>query len=105
MRNHKIGKLINFPVLFHFSVKERKNKKKLHKKIKNMPEVKIERIVSVSSEDPIFKAENLLKKLKWRCQNNGEQQVSVVLQLNKSVQIRLLETLSSTLPTFSRIFE
>ena len=55
-----------------------------------MPEVKIERIVSVSSEDPIFKAENLLKKLKWRCQNNGEQQVSVVLQLNKSVQIRLL---------------
>ena len=58
-----------------------------------MPEVKIERIVSVSSEDPIFKAENLLKKLKWRCQNNGEQQVSVVLQLNKSVQIRLLEKL------------
>ena len=91
MRNHKIGKLINFPVLFHFSVKERK--KKNHKKNKNMPEVKIERIVSVSSEDPIFKAENLLKKLKWRCQNNGEQQVSVVLQLNKSVQIRLLEKL------------
>ena len=90
MRNLKIGKLIKSPVLFHFSVKERKNKKKLHKKIKNMPEVKIERIVSVSSEDPIFKAENLLKKLKWRCQNNGEQQVSVVLQLNKSVQIRLL---------------
>ena len=58
-----------------------------------MPEVKIERIVSVSSEDPIYKAENLLKKLKWRCQNNGEQQVSVVLQLNKSVQIRLLEKL------------
>ena len=58
-----------------------------------MPEVKIERIVSVSSEDPVFKAENLLKKLKWRCQNNGEQQVSVVLQLNKSVQIRLLEKL------------
>ena len=53
----------------------------------------LERIVSVSSEDPIFKAENLLKKLKWRCQNNGEQQVSVVLQLDKSVQIRLLEKL------------
>ena len=70
-----------------------------------MPEVKIERIVSVSSEDPIFKAENLLKKLKWRCQNNGEQQVSVVLQLNKSLQIRLLETLGSILPTFSRMFE
>ena len=52
-----------------------------------MPEVKIERIVSVSSEDPVFKAENLLKKQKWRCQNNGEQQVSVVLQLNKAVQI------------------
>ena len=56
-----------------------------------MPEVKIERVVSVSSEDPIFKAENLLKNMKWRCQNNGESQVSVVLQLSKPVKIRLLD--------------
>merc|ERR1712212_431686 len=55
--------------------------------IETMPEVKIERVVSVSSEDPIFKAENLLKNMKWRCQNNGESQVSVVLQLSKPVKI------------------
>ena len=60
-----------------------------------MPEVKIERVVSVSSEDPIFKAENLLKNMKWRCQNNGESQVSVVLQLSKPVKIRLLELIKS----------
>ena len=59
--------------------------------IETMPEVKIERVVSVSSEDPIFKAENLLKNVKWRCQNNGESQVSVVLQLSKPVKIRLLD--------------
>ena len=62
-----------------------------------MPEVKIERVVSVSSEDPIFKAENLLKNMKWRCQNNGESQVSVVLQLSKPVKIRLLDFILSQL--------
>lgn len=52
-----------------------------------MPEIKISRIVSVSSEDSLFKAENLLNSKKWRSQNSGEQQVSVVFQLCKSAQI------------------
>ena len=52
-----------------------------------MPEVKFERVISFSSEDQNYKADNLLKSKKWRCQNNGESQVSVVLQLSKSIQI------------------
>ena len=52
-----------------------------------MPEVKIARVVSVSSEDPIYEAANLLKSKKWRCQNVGEQQVSLVLQLSAPSQI------------------
>ena len=56
-----------------------------------MPMIKLERIVSVSSEDPIHKAENLLKKKKWRCANAGESQVKAVLQLAKSSVINSID--------------
>ena len=56
-----------------------------------MPEIKLERIVSVSSEDPIHKAENLLKNKKWRCANAGESQVRVVLQLSKASVIKSID--------------
>ena len=57
----------------------------------NMPEVKLERVVSVSSEDPIHKAENLLKCKKWRSANAGESQVRVVLQLSKASVIKSID--------------
>ena len=56
-----------------------------------MPEIKLERIVSVSSEDPIHKAENLLKSKKWRSANAGESQVKVVLQLTKASIIKSID--------------
>ena len=56
-----------------------------------MPEVKLERVVSVSSEDPIHKAENLLKCKKWRSANAGESQVRVVLQLSKASVIKSID--------------
>ena len=52
-----------------------------------MPRVNFERIISVSSEDSLYKAENLLNSKKWRSENPGEQQVSVVIQLSKLSQI------------------
>ncbi|KAJ8719280.1 hypothetical protein PYW08_011455 [Mythimna loreyi] len=55
-----------------------------------MPRVKIDYIVSFSSEDPDHPASNLLlrevSKKKWLCRR-GESTCSVVLQLHKSVKI------------------
>ena len=55
-----------------------------------MPEVKFDHVVSFSSEDPPFKAENLTGKSKngkWRCANAGESQASVVLQAKSPFKI------------------
>ncbi|KAM3956395.1 LOW QUALITY PROTEIN: DNA repair protein XRCC1 [Aphomia sociella] len=55
-----------------------------------MPRVKIDYVVSFSSEDPENKADNLLAwdigKKKWLC-GKGESSCSVVLQLARAVQI------------------
>ncbi|CAH1389339.1 unnamed protein product [Nezara viridula] len=57
--------------------------------------VKFERIVSVSSEDPSFPAENLLKSnyndKKWKCKLPGEKQISVVLQMDSAVTISAID--------------
>ncbi|XP_049795670.1 DNA repair protein XRCC1-like [Schistocerca nitens] len=52
-----------------------------------MPMIKFDRVVSCSSEDPNHPAKNLLRTetyKKWKCKNAGEDQISVVLQLEKS---------------------
>ena len=56
-----------------------------------MPAIKLEKIISVSSEDPSFKAENLLSNKKWRSNEVGESQVSVVFQLSKSSVIKSID--------------
>ena len=48
-----------------------------------MPVVKLDRIISVSSEDPNYKGENILTSKKWRSKTVGEDQVSIVIQLSK----------------------
>ena len=48
-----------------------------------MPVVKLDRIISVSSEDPNYKGENILSSKKWRSKTVGEDQVSIVIQLSK----------------------
>ncbi|XP_066909409.1 DNA repair protein XRCC1 [Halyomorpha halys] len=57
--------------------------------------VKFERIVSVSSEDPSFPAENLLKSnyndKKWKCKLPGEKQISVVIQMDSPVAINAID--------------
>eukprot|EP00095_Tigriopus_kingsejongensis_P001221 snap_masked-scaffold1412_size42778-processed-gene-0.4 protein:Tk01221 transcript:snap_masked-scaffold1412_size42778-processed-gene-0.4-mRNA-1 annotation:"dna repair protein xrcc1" len=55
-----------------------------------MPEIRIAHVVSFSSEDPVFKADNLLLndgKKKWRSQEPGEKRVWVILQLEKASHI------------------
>ncbi|CAG0899707.1 unnamed protein product [Darwinula stevensoni] len=59
-----------------------------------MAPLNIQKIVSLSSEDPNFPAENLLKSdsfKKWRCKEPGEKQASVILQLDKSSQIHAID--------------
>jgi DNA-repair protein XRCC1 len=56
-----------------------------------MPEVKFDQIVSFSSEDSSQKADNLLANKKWRCQNAGESQATVVIQLSKTAQISSID--------------
>ena len=56
-----------------------------------MPAIKLEKLISVSSEDPSFKAENLLSNKKWRSSEVGESQVSVVFQLSKSSVIKSID--------------
>ena len=48
-----------------------------------MPSLKIQKIVSFSSEDPLFPASNLLKNGKWRCKEEGEKAPWVMFQLEK----------------------
>ncbi|XP_075977027.1 DNA repair protein XRCC1-like [Anticarsia gemmatalis] len=59
-----------------------------------MPRVKIDYVVSFSSEDPEHPASNLLalevSKKKWLCKK-GESQCSVLLQLNKAVKINSVQ--------------
>ncbi len=47
-----------------------------------MSEIKLKRIISFSSEDPVFKAENLLNYQKWIGSNAGETKQSVVIEVN-----------------------
>ncbi|XP_069796175.1 DNA repair protein XRCC1 isoform X3 [Narcine bancroftii] len=59
-----------------------------------MPEVKLRHVVSCSSEDPTFKAENLLKAdtyRKWRSRDKGEKQISVILQFEKAELIHSID--------------
>ncbi|XP_013394562.1 DNA repair protein XRCC1 [Lingula anatina] len=59
-----------------------------------MPEIKIQHVVSCSSEDKNNPAENLLKpegKAKWKSAASGEKQVSVVLQFEKSSQVHQID--------------
>ena len=46
-----------------------------------MAALKIQKIVSFSSEDPLYPASNLLKKKKWKCKDEGEKQAWVLLKL------------------------
>ena len=46
-----------------------------------MTVLKIQKVVSFSSEDPLHPASDLLKKRKWRCRDEGEKQAWVLLQL------------------------
>ncbi|XP_048379867.1 DNA repair protein XRCC1 isoform X2 [Stegostoma tigrinum] len=55
-----------------------------------MPEIKLQYVVSCSSEDTTHKADNLLKPdtyRKWKCSDLGEKQASVILQFEKAEYI------------------
>lgn len=58
-----------------------------------MPTVKIERIVSCSSEDSNHPAVNLLScdNKTWKCKNAGEKQASVVLQLEREAVLTSID--------------
>ena len=65
-----------------------------------MPVVKLDRIISVSSEDPNYKGENILSSKKWRSKTVGEDQVSIVIQLSKPSLITAIGNF-----TYLKIFE
>ncbi|XP_046383136.1 DNA repair protein XRCC1 isoform X2 [Ischnura elegans] len=59
-----------------------------------MPKVKVSHIVSFSSEDLKFPAENLLKSenyRKWKCKDPGEKEASIILQLEKAEKISSID--------------
>uniref|UniRef100_A0A673FR78 DNA repair protein XRCC1 n=1 Tax=Sinocyclocheilus rhinocerous TaxID=307959 RepID=A0A673FR78_9TELE len=59
-----------------------------------MPEIKLKRVVSCSSEDNTHKADNLLSSdtyRKWKAARPGEKHVSVILQLEKEEQIHSID--------------
>ncbi|XP_057669634.1 DNA repair protein XRCC1 [Diorhabda carinulata] len=59
-----------------------------------MPTIKIDHIVSFSSEDSVHVAHNILStdsNKKWKCQLPGEKQAIVVLQLEKASQITAID--------------
>ncbi len=58
-----------------------------------MSEIKLKRIISFSSEDPVFKAENLLNCQKWIGSNAGETKQSVVIEVNFQISFKRLSTL------------
>eukprot|EP00092_Neocalanus_flemingeri_P049906 GFUD01057503.1.p1 GENE.GFUD01057503.1~~GFUD01057503.1.p1 ORF type:complete len:671 (+),score=267.75 GFUD01057503.1:61-2073(+) len=52
-----------------------------------MAPLKVKKIVSFSSEDPLHPASNLLDKGKWKCREEGEKQAWVLLQLEETSNI------------------
>lgn len=55
-----------------------------------MPEIKLQKIISVSSEDKRYPVSNLLGSAgsgKWRCGTAGEKKVSVIIQLQNPSKI------------------
>ncbi|XP_070306854.1 DNA repair protein XRCC1 isoform X1 [Odocoileus virginianus] len=59
-----------------------------------MPEIRLRHVVSCSSQDSTYCAENLLKAdtyRKWRAAKAGEKTISVVLQLEKEEQIHSVD--------------
>ena len=67
-----------------------------------MPELKISRVVEVSSEDPQFPASNLLNEedclcgdLEWLCRSTEEEEAWVVLQLEEPSYITHIEVHSN----------
>ncbi|XP_078392502.1 DNA repair protein XRCC1-like, partial [Cetorhinus maximus] len=59
-----------------------------------MPEIKLQHVVSCSSEDLTHKADNLLKPdtyRKWKCSEMGEKQASVILQFEKAEHIHRID--------------
>ncbi|XP_021938162.1 DNA repair protein XRCC1-like isoform X2 [Zootermopsis nevadensis] len=58
-----------------------------------MPIIKIERILSCSSEDPNHPVANLINadKKTWKCKNVGEKHASVILQLEKETIINSID--------------
>ncbi|XP_066875562.1 DNA repair protein XRCC1 isoform X4 [Kogia breviceps] len=59
-----------------------------------MPEIRLRHVVSCSSQDSTYRAENLLKAdtyRKWRAARAGEKTISVVLQLEKEEQIHSVD--------------
>uniref|UniRef100_H2ZBQ2 BRCT domain-containing protein n=1 Tax=Ciona savignyi TaxID=51511 RepID=H2ZBQ2_CIOSA len=57
----------------------------------NMPQIKLQHIVSFSSEHKVHKVENLLKGGKWKCGNPGEKQGFVVFQFPKATKISSID--------------
>ncbi|CAH1174148.1 unnamed protein product [Phaedon cochleariae] len=59
-----------------------------------MPVLKIDHIVSFSSEDPAHPASNILASdntKKWKCRTSGEKNAVVILQLEKASQISAID--------------
>ncbi|XP_061885830.1 DNA repair protein XRCC1 isoform X1 [Entelurus aequoreus] len=59
-----------------------------------MPEIKVQHVVSCSSEDNTHKADNLLSSdtyRKWKAARAGEKQTSVILQLEKEEQVHSID--------------
>ncbi|XP_009862072.3 DNA repair protein XRCC1-like [Ciona intestinalis] len=56
-----------------------------------MPQIKLEHVVSFSSEHKEYKVENLLKSGKWRCGKPGETQSFVVFQFKKATKISSID--------------
>ncbi|XP_064470997.1 DNA repair protein XRCC1-like [Ornithodoros turicata] len=59
-----------------------------------MPPIKVQHVVSFSSEDQVHKAENLLRSetyRKWKCANPGEKQASIILQFEKASTINSID--------------
>ena len=48
-----------------------------------MAPLKIQKVVSFSSEDPLFPASNLLGHGKWKCKEEGEKAAWVMFQLEE----------------------
>lgn len=59
-----------------------------------MPKLKIERVISFSSEDKVHTAANILlpePSKKWKCQTEGEKSANIILQLEKACLISSID--------------